>query len=139
MSQQQTKKQTGGAKKQTGGAAKKQSGSAKQQAAAKGASQPQDRQTNGSSGGDAIWRLTFHGKTYEVGEGDLTPREVRAFRRETGMSFAAAMDAPDIDCFAVLLWLLESRDDPQADLDWYLDELTYADFRDMIDDEAQAQ
>lgn len=126
------------AKKSTGKSTAKKS-TAASKAAKAGARQPSDRPAKQSSNGTdrAVLRLQFKGEVYTITERGLTPAEVRDFRRETGMSFARVMSDParefDIDVGAVLLWLLDRRDDPDADLDWYLHEVYHDDFEELAE------
>jgi len=74
-------------------------------------------------------QIDLDGQTYIVRQADLTPRDVAALRKATGMSWvglAKALQAdPDIDLIAALVWLARRTKGQDADYDSVLDELSY--------------
>lgn len=63
-------------------------------------------------------RLTIDGRVYEVRHGDLSALDVRALRREVGVSFVGLIDelndAPDVDSIAAFMWLARRLEGEKA-------------------------
>lgn len=75
-------------------------------------------------------KIEVDGRTYTVREGDLTPRDVAALRRETGFAgwIGLATEAQrgfDLDVLAALVWLARRIDGETVSYDAVLDSLSY--------------
>jgi hypothetical protein len=74
-------------------------------------------------------KIEVDGRTYIVRESDLSPRDIRELRRETGFSWAGLgrelQRDPDIDLIGALVWLARRLDGDQVSYDEVLDGLSY--------------
>lgn len=74
-------------------------------------------------------KLEVDGKTYVVREADISPKDVRVLRRETGFSWAGLaremQSDPDIDLIAALVWFARHLDGDSATYDDVLGSLSY--------------
>lgn len=76
--------------------------------------------------------FTLDGKPYELNLEELTGRDTKEFRTQTGMSFRRTVtmftkdpDDVDIDSIAGLIWLARRQAGEQVDYDTVLGEITY--------------
>lgn len=84
--------------------------------------------------------IRVDGVTYAIRSDDLTARDARDLRKQTGMSFRAVMEAatedPDIDIMAALVFLARRQDgDRKVTFDEIAEAITYSSEMEVGEDE----
>jgi hypothetical protein len=105
---------------------------------------PQARRRSKQQNDDGLgMKIELDGRTYLVRENDLTPRDIRALRQETGFSWAGLgrelEKDPDIDLIAALVWMARRLDGEVISYDDVLGEMSYkSDLKISVDDKRQS-
>lgn len=84
-------------------------------------------------------KIEVDGRTFIVRQADVSPRQVRELRRETGFSWAGLgrelQRDPDLDLIGALIWLARRIDGEDVSYDDVLDGLSYdADMKIGVED-----
>lgn len=75
--------------------------------------------------------FTVDGKEYRINFSDFTGSEARLFRQQVGVALIAALTAVEqggvdpLELVAGFKWIVDRRDNPEADFDKILDSLSY--------------
>lgn len=89
---------------------------------------PARRRRSNNDNGPGL-KIDLDGKSYVVRQSDISPHDVRALRKETGLSWAGLarelQSDPDIDLIAALIWLSRRIDGDEVSYRSILDEVSY--------------